>query len=381
MRRGLTSGPWAFGIATLLVVTACRNGGHVTAPAGRAQAGGETLPALAGGKEYTSAESHYTIRFPEGWTTAPGQRGTPAEHGGVMSVSKPEGNGFAVNASLSLEPLSAPTSVAALAESAARQLPEQVPGSAVLEQHHGRVNGREAAWFVWKQPIQAAAGPMEMRCLSFVTTAGQVTYLVTCCASSAQWETVRPTLEGICGSLRVEAGAGTLPPARTAETKAETLKAISAGKKCTDAEWHYTITFPDTWSTERRDQGFVKASSATTPGEAFVPEVIVTPEAMPVAMSTEGIAFVLMNRVKANAGTDYELLEEHHGRVNGRDAVWFVWKGKLTRNGQVLETKSLLLATTAGETDYTVLCAAPPEQFDGARPTFESICGSFTVNE
>ncbi len=61
--------------------------------------------------------------------------------------------------------------------------------------------------------------------------------------------------------------------------------------------------------------------------------------------------------------------------VNGRDAVWVVIDIKnASRRGVVL-------GTTDGKTAYILTCSTLPEKFEGIRPTFEGVLGTFKVTK
>jgi hypothetical protein len=81
----------------------------------------------------------------------------------------------------------------------------------------------------------------------------------------------------------------------------------------------------------------------------------------------------------AGVATDGETLEQHKGSINGHDAVWVVWKGKLKNGDALLEVQDFIFATIVDKTAFVVTCSAQPGQYDGLKDAFEGICGTFKV--
>jgi hypothetical protein len=85
----------------------------------------------------------------------------------------------------------------------------------------------------------------------------------------------------------------------------------------------------------------------------------------------------VMTRYVAGMKKDggFETTEEHHGKVNGRDAVWVV----VDINHDGVLRRGLSLVITEGTTAYILTCSTLPEKFDSVRPTFEGVLGTFKV--
>lgn len=84
-----------------------------------------------------------------------------------------------------------------------------------------------------------------------------------------------------------------------------------------------------------------------------------------------------MQKVFEQSVPGYSLVEQHSGRINGRDAAWFVWKGKT--NDAPGEIQNMMLIETDGRTLYQVGCMALTAQYDAFKPTFQGVSGSFKV--
>jgi hypothetical protein len=185
MRRGFRRAIYAVGAASALLLGACTTHGSAA------------LQPLADGKEYANAEEHYTIAVPASWCTHPRYEGALFTHE-TTAISLKNPHVF-----VRAETLPAPTGAADLLKADLRQAQEDGSGFEVDEEHRGRVNGSDAAWTVGTTEGNVHEDKPELKHLIFVATAGKTVVRVLCAAPPSQFERVRSTFEGICGSLKI----------------------------------------------------------------------------------------------------------------------------------------------------------------------------------
>lgn len=152
----------------------------------------------------------------------------------------------------------------------------------------------------------------------------------------------------------------------------ETLKPLSGGKEYSSVTGRYTLSFPQSWTINPGDRGLVTGWSKPEKSAKVGASVTVFPGALPSPMSAAEIMTRYLAGMKEEGFTK---TEEHHGKVNGRDAVWVV----VDINSNGVLRRGLVLGTTEGKTAYILTCSTLPEKFDSVRPTFESILGTFRV--
>jgi hypothetical protein len=183
-------------VTAIPLLTACKEDGPatggVTAEDGQPASGGESLKPLVGGSNYSSDAARYSLSFPESWTT------TPGDHGAVTGVSKPE-EGATVGASVTVFPGSLPSPMSA-ADLMARYLAGmKSDGFQKTEEHHGKVNGRDAVWVV----VDINSNDVLRRGMVLGTTEGNTAYILTCSTLPEMFAAVRPTFEGVLGTFKV----------------------------------------------------------------------------------------------------------------------------------------------------------------------------------
>jgi hypothetical protein len=155
----------------------------------------------------------------------------------------------------------------------------------------------------------------------------------------------------------------------------ETLKPLIGGKEYSSEVAHYSLYFPQAWTIKPGDNPG-EATGVTEPegGATVGASVTVFPGSMDPPMSAADVMARYLDGMKKDG---IEKMEEHHGEVNGRDAVWVAVNLKRT----VASRRGIVFGTTEGNTVYIVTCSTSPEQFDSVRPIFESILGTFRVTK
>lgn len=166
------------------------------------------------------------------------------------------------------------------------------------------------------------------------------------------------------------------PPAQPATRPAaqvETLKPLVGGKEYRSDMGRYSLFFPESWTIEPGDNGLVTGVTKPEEGTTVGASVTVFPGSLNSPMSATDVMTRYVAGMKKDGG--FETTEGHHGKVNGRDAVWFV----IDINHDGVLRRGLSLVITEGTTVYILTCSTLPEKFDSVRPTFESVLGTFKV--
>ena len=154
----------------------------------------------------------------------------------------------------------------------------------------------------------------------------------------------------------------------------ESLKPLAGGKEYSSVMGRYTLSFPPSWTINPGDRGLVTGWSKPEKGATVGASVTVFPGALDTPMTAADLMIRYLAGMKEEG---FKKTEEHHGKVNGRDAVWVVVD--INSNGTL--RRALVLGTTEGKTAYILTCSTLPEKFDSVRPTFEGICGTFKVTK
>jgi len=158
----------------------------------------------------------------------------------------------------------------------------------------------------------------------------------------------------------------------------ETLKPLAGGKEYSSVMGRYMISFPQSWTINPGDRGLVTGWSKPEKGATVGASVTVFPGALDSPMNAAELMTRYLAGMKEDGFKDgFKKTEEHHGKVNGRDAVWVV----VDINSNGVLRRGLVLGTTEGKTAYILTCSTLPEKFDSVRPTFEGICGTFKVTK
>ena len=167
---------------------------------------------------------------------------------------------------------------------------------------------------------------------------------------------------------------------------AGTLKALEGGKECANAAGHYTISFPATWTTMSGGPGTpaprttVLSMDQSRPG-SLPPTATVSLRTLDAPTTAAEYNQASLQGLKhRNPGC--EILENHLGQVNGRDALWVVWRGQVPAGGgNPLSLQEMVFGVIVDKTVYEVTCAATAESYGGLKATFEGICGSLKVTQ
>jgi hypothetical protein len=157
--------------------------------------------------------------------------------------------------------------------------------------------------------------------------------------------------------------------------RGETLKPLVGGKLFSSDTAGYSLSFPESWTINSGERGLVTGRSEPEDGSTVGASVTVFPGALDSPMSATDVMTRYVAGMKKDGG--FETTEEHHGQVNGRDAVWFVVD--INHNGEL--RRGLVLGATEGKTAYILTCSTLPEKFDSIRPTVEGVVGTFKVTQ
>jgi hypothetical protein len=153
----------------------------------------------------------------------------------------------------------------------------------------------------------------------------------------------------------------------------ETLKPLVGGKEYSSESGHYSLSFPQSWTIKPGDNpGAVTGVTKPEEGATVGASVTVFPGSLDSPMSAADLMTRYLDGMKSDG---FEKTEEHHGEVNGRDAVWIVVDIKSAPR------RCVVLGTTEGKTAYILTCSTLPEKFDRVRPTFEGVLGTFRVTK
>jgi hypothetical protein len=156
------------------------------------------------------------------------------------------------------------------------------------------------------------------------------------------------------------------------DAQVETLQPLLDGKEFNSDMAHYSLLFPKSWTINSGERGVVTGWSKPEDGATVGASVTVFPGALDSPMSAADLMTRYLEGMKRDG---LEKTEEHHGEVNGRDAVWVV----VNYQSNGVSRRGVVLGTTEGETAYVLTCSTSPEKFDGVRPTFEGVLGTFKV--
>jgi hypothetical protein len=154
----------------------------------------------------------------------------------------------------------------------------------------------------------------------------------------------------------------------------ETLKPLVGGKEFSSDTGSYSISFPESWTINPGERGLVTGVTKPEEGVTVGASVTVFPGSLPSSMSAADVMTRYVAEMKKDGG--FETTEEHHGKVNGRDAVWVV----IDINHDGVLRRGISFIITKGTTAYILTCSTLPEKFDGVRPTFEGVLGTFKIN-
>jgi hypothetical protein len=228
-----------------LLCASCRNGGGV--------AGGPALKPLAAGQDLRCEEGRFTLKVPETWSvwqqgtmaTAHGPQSGPGANAKLWVLAPKDSPGAQARAKDSAKATAKgaakPPSIGGFMEHFVPMVIDGCRQGELVEEHNGTVNGQDAAWGIWintpaspKKPSNSARsggilgdmvlregpGPAKpnaasLKGIMMVVTGDGDSYVVICHVPEADFDGLKATLEGICGSFKVlptEAGA---PPARS----------------------------------------------------------------------------------------------------------------------------------------------------------------------
>ena len=175
-----------------------------------------------------------------------------------------------------------------------------------------------------------------------------------------------------CKQDSLATGGGVSPSAGQSAARGDMLKPLVGGKEYSSETARYSLSFPESWTIKTGDHGVVTGATRPEEGVTVGASVTVFPGSLNSPMSA---AEVMKRYVQGMERDGLETTEEHHGEVNGRDAVWVVFDIKSASR------RGVAFGTTEGKTAYILTCSTLPERFDAVRPTFEGVLGTFKVSK
>lgn len=148
---------------------------------------------------YVDKDKGFSIALPSGWQQDKDIMGTA-----VMALSKADGtnDGFRENINVVVENLQGPLASKAYFEASQNAIKKVFQGFKLEQTGKTKISGRELYWSIFSHQTQTPQ--LRAKVLQYVTVNGQKAFIITCSASSKDFDQYRKTFENSAKTFKVQ---------------------------------------------------------------------------------------------------------------------------------------------------------------------------------